>query len=300
MLEAMRSLLSLSGRMDCRRLLSLGRGFGSAAAWPLQRRLAHNLTSAGVCPTPAIIDRYFQLLGLWAGWSLAIYHKGFVTSEIADRVHMDDSVVHLDRAVAKGNGVILASAHFFCHEIGAAAVNLRHPVTALVRENKDRTRHSVKSQWYRATGLGTVQRPRGASALADTLAYLRILRAGKILAITPDLPMRPERGVPVSMFGKTVILPSGMLTLAMRSGAPIVTARGDWVDDGHHRPSELRVCFDAPIFFSISKDRDAIHSAGMQDWARRQEEHVRRFPADWMFWLDKAWTRVLRASGKKP
>ncbi len=293
--EGTRGLLRLSQRLGSEQLISLGRFLGVAAGWPLRRRLARNLTCAGLCASPAVLDRYFQLLGTWAGWSLAVYQKGFTASGVARRIHLDDSVAHVDRAMSLGKGVILATGHFFCHEMGAAAINLRHPLVALVRESKDPLRHAVKQRWYQATGLELVHRARRSTLLADALAYLRVLRAGKILAITPDLPVRPDRGVPVSMFGKTVVLPSGMIALAMRSGAPVVACWGEWIEDRRGRPVEARIRFDEPMTFSPSKDRDAVCRAGMAEFARRQEEDLRKFPANWMFWLDKTWTRILRS-----
>jgi lauroyl/myristoyl acyltransferase len=89
----------------------------------------------------------------------------------------------------------------------------------LVRESKDPARQAIKQHWYQATGLEIVHRSRRASVFADTLAYLRELRRGKILAITPDLPVREGKGVAVSMFGRQVILPAGVIALAARAGA---------------------------------------------------------------------------------
>jgi lauroyl/myristoyl acyltransferase len=293
-----RGLLRLTERCDEERLLTLGRGLGLAANWPLRKRLAYNLQCAGLTATPALLDRYFQLLGTWAGWSLAVYQQGFATSRVARRIHLDDSVAHLDRAISSGKGVILTTGHFFCHEMGAAAIHLRHPLVALIRESKDHLRHAIKQRWYQATGLEVVYRARRTSMLSDTLAYLRVLRAGKILAITPDLPVRPDRGVAVSLFGKQVILPSGMIALAMRSATPIVACWADWIDDRRGRPAEMRIRFDEPIAFSAGKDRDAVQRAGMAEFARRHEEELRKCPVNWMFWLDKNWTRILRTADK--
>jgi lauroyl/myristoyl acyltransferase len=289
-----RGLLHLSERLGPEQLLALGRGLGWTASWPLRRRLARNLRSAGLTPTSAVLDRYFQLLGTWAGWSMAVYQKGFLASGIARGIRLDDSVAHLDRAVAEGKGVILATAHFFCHEIGAAAIHLRHPIAALIRESKDPLRQAIKDRWYEATGMEIVLRARRSSLLADTLAYLRVLRAGKVLAITPDLPMRRDQGVPVRMFGRQVILPSGMIALSIRSGAPVVSCWGEWRRDRCGRPVDVCVRFDEPMRFPPAKDREAIQRAGMQAWGSRCQEDLRKSPENWMFWLDKNWTRVLR------
>ena len=142
---------------------------------------------------------------------------------------VDDSVVHLERALAGGKGVICATAHYFCNEIAAAAVNFRHKVKVLVRESKDPMHQTIKERWYRSTGMEVVQRARRTSVMADSLAYLRVLRAGHALAITPDLPTREDKGVPITLFGRPVILPPGIIALAMRSRAPILNCWGEWI-----------------------------------------------------------------------
>jgi len=292
--DAVGGLLHISRRLSPERILSLGRGIGWLANWPLQLRLAANLRAAGITPTAAIVDRYFQIMGNWAGWSLAVYQRGFAGSGIGRRIHLDSSVRHLDEARARGKGVLLAAAHFFCHEMGAAAINLRHPIVALVRESKDHARQEIKDRWYRATGMEVVRRSRQASLMSDTLAYLRVLRTNKVLAITPDLPMPDDKGVPVCILGRDVVLPSGLIALSLRSGAPLVPCWGEWLPDRQGRPHEGLIRFDAPLEFASAGNREAIIHTGVQEYAGRFEDYLRRFPENWMFWLDKRWTRVWR------
>ena len=44
-----------------------------------------------------VLDRYFRLMGTWAGWSLGVYQQGFMASGVGARVHVDSTVEHLDR-----------------------------------------------------------------------------------------------------------------------------------------------------------------------------------------------------------
>ncbi len=273
--------------------LKLGGAVGSAARWllPLRRRLATNLRLAGLEPTPARLDHYFAHFGQWVGWSLAVYEAGFERSGVADLIELDESVSNLDHAVAAGRGVILAAPHVFCHELGAAAINRRHRVTALVRETKSPGREVLKQRWYEATGMATVRRPRHSSVVGDTLAYLRLLRRGQVLAITPDLVVPANRGVPVVMFDREVHLMPGIVVLAMRSGAPVVTATL-----GERASPRLRVTFSEPSRFVLGADGAVQH--GMQAWCDWLASYLKRYPENWMFWLDKRWTRVLRAPSR--
>src|SRR5262249_21358827 len=153
-------------------------------------------------------------LGCWIGWSLAVYHHGFVPSGVAERVLFDDSVSHLDQAAAMGRGVILIGAHGFCHDIGAAAVNRLHPVTVLARESKSPTREILKRHWYQATGIEMACRPRRSSVVADTMTCIRALRSGRAVAITPDVLVSAKKGVSVQFLGRQVFLSPGIAVLA--------------------------------------------------------------------------------------
>ena len=291
--------LRVSERIGCRRTRSLGHAVGRFAHMLpfLRNRLRFNLQAAGVDASDATVRTYFQRLGIWAGQSLGVYGAGLDASLAGTKFTLDpDTVHHLDEAVAKGKGVVLASPHLFGHEISAGLIHRRHPVTALVRESKDPNWGSVKDRWYSAAlGLDTVKRPRKASAAGEIVSMLRILRAGKVLGITPDVLTSRTSGLPVSFFGRTVHLSPGMVLLAMRSGAPLITAGGRWEPDPHNPGQQrARVVFTEPLELPRTTDRETALHEGLQKWVGWFEASLRRSPADWLFWLDKSWTRVLQ------
>jgi lauroyl/myristoyl acyltransferase len=293
--------LDLAGRIGCARVLSLGVASARFAhLLPFARqRLADNLRAAGVDSSDATVRAYFRRFGVWAGQSMGVFAAGLDQSLAAGQIDLNpETVGRLDEAVARGRGVVLASPHMFCHEIGAGLIHRRHPVAALVRESKAAGWGRVKDQWYgTALGIGTVLRPRKGSAAGDVGAMLRTLRAGTILGITPDVLTARTSGMPVTMFGRRVSLSPGMILLGMRSGAPLITARFRWSPDptlpGQER---LRISFTEPLHIPRSGDREADLRAGLQRWCDQFEAALRRSPADWLFWLDKAWTKVLRQS----
>ena len=47
-------------------------------------------------------------------------------------------------------------------------------------------------------------------------------------------------------------------------------------------------------------DRDAAVRASVQDWCRWFEEKLRADPDNWLFWLDKRWSRFLRTTSRAP
>ncbi|MCI0699471.1 MAG: lysophospholipid acyltransferase family protein [Planctomycetia bacterium] len=290
--------LRAAGSLGCVRSRSLGVSLGRFAhllPW-LRQRLIDNLHAAGMDSSDSTIAAYFRRLGLWIGHSLGVYQAGFDGSLAGTQLDLDpDSVKHFDDAVARGKGVVLAAPHLFCHEIAAALIHRRHPVTALVRESKDAGWAGVKDRWYRALGVQTVLRPRAGSAAGDMIAMLRVLRGGGTLGITPDVLTSRTSGLPVNIFGRTVLLSPGMILLAMRSGAPLITAGSQWLTDPTCPSRErLRVVFSEPLELPKSADRETALRDGLQRWCSHFETKLRQSPADWLFWLDKGWTKVLR------
>jgi lauroyl/myristoyl acyltransferase len=270
---------------------------GAASRWPgLRRRLLANWQAAGLQAGPELADNYFRNFARWVSWSTAVYARGFEESGVAAKIEVDDSFARVDEAVAKGKGVILACPHFFCHELAAAAINLRHPVVALVRESKSSTREAMKKRWYQSTGMKIVKRPRRASLMADTISTIRSLRDGAILGITPDVIMPPEKGIAVRMFGRQVFLSPGIVALSLRVGSPVIVPVGRWVYGRSLADDRAVLSFDH-LDFGPGKASDPAHiQRGLQRWCALYEERLRERPDYWMFWLDKNWTRVFQRS----
>jgi len=128
---------------------------------------------------------------------------------------------HLDAALAKGNGVIILSAHlgnFFL--VGTRLAIEGYPVHVLVSpprdprfaELMDDVRLQVWQQTIRA-------RPRRA-ALKELHA---VLRCNEIAVVIAD-EYKNGHGIPVPLFGGIVSARRGPATLALRTGAAIVPA----------------------------------------------------------------------------
>ena len=99
------------------------------------------------------------------------------------------------------------------------------------------------------------------------------------------------------MFGRPVWLAPGMIVLAMRARAPLVRCWFRWLDDESGRRDDRVVLqFDEPIEYPSEGNREQVVGAGVQDWCDRCTAYMSKHPENWMFWLDKGWTRVLRAA----
>ncbi len=294
--SAVRAALAYGAKLSPERTVRFGRVIGRLTRMlpPARERLKTNFRLAGFEPTPERVDRYFRLLGNWFYSSLSTYNRGFADCGYADCVQFDETIVHLDQAMAGGRGAVLVSPHAFCHEFAAAAVNRRHPVVALVRESKNPDRDAIKRRWYEATGLEVVLRSRKSSMLFDVMDYVRVLQSGKALAITPDLPVPANQGVAVQLLGREVFLNPGMIALSMWSGSPLLFCwPRKWDFAGPHA-DRATIYFDEPLQIPMTRDRNSALRSGMIGWAQRFEECLKRNPEYWLFWLDKRWSQVWR------
>jgi len=158
----------------------------------------------------------------------------------------------------------------------------------MVRQSSARTARKLK--WYEALGVETVSRASGASKIQDALAYLSVLKRGKMLAVTPDLLAGPEQGVEVSIFGRRARVFGGAFALANLVGAPMIRVSGQWYGE-----SSVVLTFERAPRIDVG-DRDAAIRVAAQEWCRWFEGRLRASPENWLFWLDKRWSHFLRTT----
>lgn len=264
-----------------------------AAAMPtLRRRLRENVRLAlGTDLTAEAESRYFRQVAWWLSNAIATFHQGIGAAPIFDEVKFDESVALLDDAVAEGRGVVIASPHWSGHELVAARVNREHPMALLVRQSPTTERTARKLKWYSALGTEIVLRPDCASTIKDAVAYLNLLKARKVLAITPDVLAGGMEGMEAQLFGRPVRLYGGAFALAASARAPMLRPFFKWQSE-----SSLVVVWERAPEPAEDADRHAAVRAGLQSWCHWFEEKLRANPENWLFWLDKRWSRFLRST----
>jgi lauroyl/myristoyl acyltransferase len=275
-------------------------GILAGSTIPLRHRLYRNLELAlGQDAVPnAAVRRYFQRLGLLLELQARVYHRGLAATDLSEFVDFDGSIDQLDAAVQEKRGAILAAPHLFGHELGAGLINARHRVVAIVRESSDRRKQLLKERWYQALGIATLCRPRNATAMWDLQSCLAVLQEGAVLGLTPDLLVSASDGVPISIFGRTAHVRPGLAALAMYSGAPVISCFNSERDDGRRI-----MTFTPPEYFErppagrrktpAQTTSDSMRLV-MQIWFGRFESYLRSRPHEWLFWLDKSWTKLIR------
>jgi KDO2-lipid IV(A) lauroyltransferase len=286
-IEATASLPIGPQRSSVRRMVALVGGIPM-----LRRKVRENMRLALGDDLPVRVEhRYFQHVAWFLSSSLATFHRGLAATPVVDEVKFDRTISVLDDAFAEGRGVVLTVPHWSGHELVAAVIARRHPMVMLVRQASTPDRASRKEKWYRALGAETVLRPKHASTIKDAVAYLKVLKRGKMLAITPDLLADPGQGVEISIFGRPARFNGGAFALAIAAGAPMIRVSGVWQPD-----SSVILTFERAPPPPDSDDREAAIRACVQDWCRWFEDRLRANPENWLFWLDKRWARFLRVT----
>lgn len=124
-------------------------------------------------------------------------------------------VEHLQEALARGKGVVLASAHFGTIEVGG------------LRLADFTDFHAVYDTFRPAYLDHLIQRKRREKGINlvpanNVREMLRVLKSGGTLCVLFDRPLELARGVRVRFFGHQTAVPAGPAVLALKTGATIV------------------------------------------------------------------------------
>jgi len=128
---------------------------------------------------------------------------------------------HLDAALAKGNGVIVLSAHLGNFFLVGTRLALEGYSTHVLVSQPDHRRFAQLMDHYR---LQVRQRTIHARPRRDALKELQLVLKRNELAVIIADEYRSGNGIRVPLFGRTVLARRGPATLALRTGAAIVPA----------------------------------------------------------------------------
>ena len=185
---------------------------------------------------------------------------------------------HLEQAIAKGQGVLLASIHMGNIDVAVQVIQARSVKLTILSEvleppSLDRLIRRLREH-------------NGISLLPVTYSGLKkaiqLLKQGEVVAIACDRAIQGS-GVWTEFMGKPALLPVGAVELAHRTGASIVP--GFTVRLKNH---ESVFYFEPPI--EAATNGTGSEASG-QLFARivdLMEKYIRRFPEQWMV-FDPIW-----------
>jgi KDO2-lipid IV(A) lauroyltransferase len=191
-------------------------------------------------------------------------------------------------ALAGGSGGILVTPHTAATLPMVQGLGRRYPVTLLVRTTRDRRRSASQHAYYASLGCEIVD-ARGAGGAAVARKLVRALRAGHLIIGMGDLIASPPAAsardgatelFAAEAFGQTVGVVGWPARFARNARVPLVPAIA---------------VFDAGrIVLHLGPEARGDDPASVtRSWFSAMLDLIRDHPEDWLFALDRRWSRVL-------
>lgn len=202
----------------------------------------------------------------------------------------------LERALAGNKGVVVALTHMGNWDHAGAWATLTHAPLSAVAEKLEPERLFQRFVQYREM-LGMRIYPLGQKNVIDTLAD-ELRNDKRIVALVSDRDLT-SRGIEVNFFGETTRMPAGPVSLALRTGAPLLPATL-WYDGpiayAHIHP-EVVPPIDAPTGDNASQmpGYSAAVSRMTQQIADTFAAGIADRPTDWHM-MQKLWLSDLDPS----
>lgn len=201
-----------------------------------------------------------------------------------------EGVENCEKALAKGRGLLLFSAHFGNWELEAAAAALLiKPAVVIYRPLDSPLLDHLVLRVRSATGNIPLVKDHAMRPM------IRALKQNGILGILIDQNMAWYEGVFVDYFGRPACTTDGLALLAMHTEAPVLPAYMVRLPDGRYR-----LVFGPEVEVIRTGDRDADTLANTQRFTKVIEQIVRRYPDQWL-WIHQRWkTKRCQIPRKEP
>lgn len=222
-----------------------------------------------------ILRGVYRNLGIVAAEFFDIPH--LTKENIGERVDAE-GVEHCTRALEKGRGMLLFSAHFGNWEMEAAAAALLvKPAMVIYRPLDSPLLDRLVLRVRSAAGNIPLVKDHAMRPM------LRALKQNGILGILIDQNVAWYEGLFVDYFGRPACTTDGLALLALHTEAPVIPAYMARLPDGRYR-----LVFGPEVEVIRTGDRDADALANTQRFTEVIEQIVRQYPDQWL-WIHQRW-----------
>jgi len=184
---------------------------------------------------------------------------------------------HLDKALARGKGALVVTAHLGHWELLAATLASRVPVSAVAQKLYD-PRFDALMTRFREKNLGVSMIKRGMALRG----ILEALKARKVVIMLCDQDSGKD-GVFTPFFGKPAFTQSGAARIALKTGAALVPAFMPRGADGFF---ELQVEKEIPLAQGADPEKNVLETT--RRYTEVIEAQVRAYPDQWV-WMHERW-----------
>ena len=195
-----------------------------------------------------------------------------LSKRYVDRCFSVDGFQHIEAALERGNGAILALPHLGGWEwAGRWMADKGHRLTVIVEPLEP----PEMFEWFRKlrSDLGMNVVPLGPDAVP---AILGALKRNEIVCLLSDRDIQGG-GIEVDFFGEKTTLPAGPVMLGLRADTTVLPVGVYFTKsvDGHHAVVRPPLTLDRSV-----RLREAVQK-GMQELAHELEGLIRRAPEQW-------------------
>jgi KDO2-lipid IV(A) lauroyltransferase len=258
------------------------RAWTKALKWfvPRFRRIAtRNLKMCGYRDPEAIVDGVFRSIARLARTCAQVPK---ITRENVHEWIRYEGLENFTAALAKGRGVLVATAHLGNWELSAFAHALMTAPMNVVVRPLDNPKIDAFVERYRALSGNRIIRKKEAAR-----AVLRALGAGEAVGILIDQNVTLEEGVFVDFFGVKTCAGTHFSKFSHHTGAAVVPGFALWNEDEHKYV--LHFYPEIPMTGDVQADTQRLHSF--------LESVIRRSPDQWL-WIHRRWKT--RPPGEPP
>jgi len=207
-----------------------------------------------------------------------IPHIVRLTPQNINRYVVFENLEILERALARGKGVFVLTAHFGNWELMSAAVAIRFGRTSVVARSidyrpADRLINELRSRF----GTEIIYKQRAMRKI------LGAIRAGRIVGILLDQNVDWYEGVFVDFLGRPACTNKGLAAIALKTGSPVVPCFSIRQGDGRYR-----VVFEQEIELTRTGDRTRDVEESTAKFTKVIEKYIRLYPDHW-FWFHRRW-----------
>jgi lauroyl/myristoyl acyltransferase len=198
---------------------------------------------------------------------------------INKHIHVEN-IENFNRAMDKGKGVVVLTAHLGNWELGGVVIALMgYPFWVVALPHKDKLVNKFFNDKRESKGIKVM-------ALGSAVrTCLKVLNNNQLIGLVGDRDFT-DSGLVMDFFGKPTIFPEGPAAFCLKTGAPIVP--GFML---RNKDDSFTLLIEKPIEFQPTGDRHRDLRELMQRYIKLFEDYIRRYPDQWYmfrrFWADE-------------
>lgn len=199
---------------------------------------------------------------------------------LIDKYISVEGLENLDKALAKGKGVVALSAHFGNFPLMIVRLALKgYKFRTVLRVMRDNWVNQYFHKKRESVGVGSVYTQPREQCVRDSL---ETLRNKEILFIQLDQNFGTN-GIFVDFFGKKAATAKGTIVFALRAEAPIVP-----MFIYRNKDNTQHVVIEPEVEILEGKDLEETIQLNAQKLTKIIEDYIRKHPADWG-WIHRRW-----------